>query len=358
MRQDVRGVRVKHVMRVQKRGQTYWYFRRKGYKTIRLPDPSDPAFPGAYAAADAASAPKSKARPGSVAGLIDAARKSDRFLSRSTAYRRTLARHFDAILDAGGSAPTRGLRDHHIRANVHSSENPTDRLKAWRFLCAFGADTGLLATDPSKAVPPVGKLKTTGHEPWTYAEKEAFRARWPIGTVARAAMELLNWTGLRIGDAVNVGPGHVDRMGVLVFSQSKVKEPAFIPWTCPVPRTAGHDAHERDMMHDALAALGRYQMTFLATERGAARSSKALGNLVASAARAAGINKSAHGLRKARGISLAEGGTSAHGIMSWLGHQTLKESEHYTKLASRRRAVIGTEQDQNLPNPSARRDKP
>jgi len=358
MRQDFRGVRVKHLMRVQKRGKVYWYFRRKGQKTIRLPDPDDPAFPEAYAAAVADSAPRPKARPGSVSRLIEAARRSDRYLSRSATYRQTLARHFDAIREAGGEAPARGLRDHHIRANVHACENPTDRLKAWRFLCAFGADTGLLPTDPSRSVPAVSKAKTTGHEPWTYAEKEAFRARWPVGTVARAAMELLNWTGLRIGDAVMIGPGHIDRMGVLIWTQSKVKEPAFIPWTCSVPAPAVHDAHERDMMHDALSALGRRQMTFLATERGAARSSKALGHLIASAARDAGVEKSAHGLRKTRGISLAEGGASAHAIMSWLGHQTLKEAEHYTKLASRRRAVFGTEQDQNAPNLSALRGKP
>lgn len=353
MRQSVRGVRVKHLMEIRKGGRSYWYFRRKGQKPVRLPDPSDPTFPAAYAAAHDAHAPKPQAALGSVAGLIEAAKRSDRYLSRSATYRKTLARHFDAIRAEGGDAPAKGLREKHIRANVHGCENPTDRLKAWRFICAFGLDKGLLEVDPSAPVPAVSRPKTTGHEPWTDDDKDRFRARWPIGTVPRAAMELLNWTGFRIGDAVMIGPGHVDRSGVLIYSQSKVKEPAFVPWTCPVPPAALHDAWERDMMHAALAALDRRQMTFLATAGGGARSEKALGNMIRAAARVAGVEKSAHGLRKTRGISLAEGGSGAHGIMSWLGHQTLKEAEHYTKLASRRRAVLGTEQKPNGANRAA-----
>jgi integrase/recombinase XerD len=350
MRQGFRGVPLKHLMHIEKAGKTYWYFRRKGHKPVRLPDPSDPGFAAAYAAALAPHAPPPKAAPGTVAALIEATRRSERFLSVSATYRKTLARHFDAIRAEGGDAPARGIREEHIRANVHGSRNPTDRLKAWRFLCAFGLDVGLLKADHSVAVPAVSRPKTVGLEPWTAAEKEAFRARWPIGTVPRAAMELLNWTGFRIGDAVMIGPGHIDRSGVLIFAQSKVKEPAFVPWTCPVPDSAADDAWERDLMHQALAALGRRQMTFLATAGGRTRSEKALGNMIRDAAREAGVEKSAHGLRKTRGISLAEGGSGAHGIMAWLGHQTLKEAEHYTKLASRRRAVLGHERNGNGAN--------
>jgi hypothetical protein len=52
MRQTIRGVRLKHLLRITKPdGRTYWYFRVKGQKTISLPDPSDLAFPSAYAAA-------------------------------------------------------------------------------------------------------------------------------------------------------------------------------------------------------------------------------------------------------------------------------------------------------------------
>jgi integrase/recombinase XerD len=197
------------------------------------------------------------------------------------------------------------------------------------------------------------KPRTTGHAPWSSAEIDAFRSRWPIGTSKRAAFELLHWTGFRIGDAVLIGPGHVDRLGVLVHSQSKVKEPAFVPWSGPLPPYAEGMETDRAMMLDAIGAASTGHMTFLATASGQTRSDKALGNMIREAARAAGVEKSAHGLRKSRGISLAEAGASAHQIMSWLGHQTLKESEHYTRLASRRRAVMGPEQDGNVATPAA-----
>lgn len=58
----------------------------------------------------------------------------------------------------------------------------------------------------------------------------------------------------------------------------------------------------------------------------------------------------AHGLRKRRGIELAEIEATTHQIMSWLGHITLDEAELYTKAANRRRVLAGTERNRNRGN--------
>lgn len=58
----------------------------------------------------------------------------------------------------------------------------------------------------------------------------------------------------------------------------------------------------------------------------------------------------AHGLRKNRGIALAEIGASTHWIMAWLGHLSIEEADLYTKRASRRRILEGTEQERNRGN--------
>jgi integrase len=92
-------------------------------------------------------------------------------------------------------------------------------------------------------------------------------------------------------------------------------------------------------------------MTFLATRQGASRSHKALGHLVAKAARAAGVEKSAHGLRKYRAAALAEAGATAHQIGAWTGHESLAEIQHYVRSADRRRAVLGTEVEPIPVNP-------
>lgn len=207
---------------------------------------------------------------------------------------------------------------------------------------------GLLDQNPAVGVSAPKSAPTEGFPPWSSREIDAFRSRWKIGTTKRAAFELLFWTGLRIGDAVKVGPGHIDKSGVLVHSQSKVRKPAYIPWTVALPICLTDCAPDREQMHRALGALTTRHMTFLATTNGAPRSEKGLGNMIREAAREAGVAKSAHGLRKSRGIALAEAGLSAHGIMSWLGHQTLKEAQHYTEEADRWRAVMGTKEERML----------
>jgi len=348
MRRSVRNgwVKMRGLMPIAGRtGETYWYLRRKGQPLVRMPDlPHDhPDFIAAYQAARSNDEPAALRLPlGSIAGLIEAAGRSDRFAARSAVYRATLRRHFDAIRSEVGNAPAKGLRDRHIKANLGKAKSPTDRLKAWRFLGAFGTDAGLLSADPSQGVAAPAKARSDGHPPWTLDEIDTYRARWKIGTSKRLAFELLLWGGMRIGDAVNIGPGMVDRSGVLVFRQSKTGDPAYVPWSCALPDYAAGMEADRDQLHAAIAAAPSRHMTFLATAGGAPRSSKALGTMIRTSARDAGIEKSAHGLRKSRAVLLADAGGTPHQIGAWTGHKSLKEIEHYTLGADRRRAVMGT----------------
>lgn len=352
------AVRLKGLMTIRKGGRVYRYLRRPGQPLLRLPDlPADhPDFLAAYAAAQAAPTPrKERHKPGSIGALLEAVIASERFLACRAGYRDLLRRHFDAIREGFGALPAAGLRDRHIKADVFRAKDPTARHKAWRFACAWAVDASLLPADPSHGLAAPERVATEGHPPWTAEEIGAYRARWPVGTVARAVMELLHWTGARISDAVLIGPQHVDRDGVLTFRQSKTGDPAHVPWTCPLPPYAHGMEPDRDMMHAALAPLAG-QMTFLATGRGRTRSAKALGVLVGKMAAEAGIEKSAHGLRKARAVALAEAGATTHQLAAWTGHRSLKEVEHYTLAASRRRAVMGefaNQPDQNC-KPSAK----
>ena len=356
MRSSVRPVVLKNLMAIKRsNGKVDWYYRKRGCSLVRMPDlpHHDPKFLKEYAAAAEASPKRRRAAVGSLARLIEEAVASDRFKARSDVYRSTLRRHFDEIREKAGTAPAKQLRDRHVRSDVERAANAVDRRKAWRFLCAFGVATGHLDLDPSLTVPMPYRRNTEGFPPWTDVEIEAFRSRWQIGTTKRAAFELLFWTGLRIGDAVKIGRGHVDKRGALVHTQSKVKKPAFVPWYAVLPERLAHLEDDRKTMHTALEATGTNHMTFLATAGGAPRSEKGLGNMIREAARSAGVERSAHGLRKSRGIALAEAGLSAHGIMSWLGHQTLKEAQHYTEEADRWRAVMGMDEEQKL-QPAAR----
>lgn len=340
MRSDIRGGRGKAgrtvtlpYLHVVNRGdRVHLAFRRGG---VRIPLPSlpltDPEFLAAYAAARGAYDKAHAAPDGGLGRLCVAAMASRRWKALRASYRAVLRPHIEAIRADYGKAKLAHMKPQHIRADLDSLSNPAPRFKAWRFICAD------LDDNPTTGLKRPSQPTTDGNIPWSASDIAAFRARWPIGTVARAAMELLFWTGARIGDAVRLGPGMVDPDGVLTYRQAKTGDKAHAPWSCAVPAFA--DLADRQMMHDALAPFAG-DMVFLPAH-GRARSVKGFGTFLAKAARTAGLDRSAHGLRKARAVALAEGGATTHQIAAWTGHHSLREVEHYTRESDRRRAVMG-----------------
>lgn len=348
MRRDLgeNRVRLRHVQTVRKGGRVYRYFRAPGRDRVKLPDlpPEHPEFLAAYLAA-ASAQPAPKRHPGTIAALAEAYLRSAAHADLSPDYRRLIRKEADAIAIAGGDARASDLRPRHIAADLAplAPFRARNRLAAWRYICGHAAQIGLLADNPAAEVKAKRLPKSDGFPPWTVEDVEKFRARWPIGSVQRLAFELLFWTGCRIGDAVKLGPQHVARDGVLEFAQSKTGNPACVPWTCALPAYAAAMGPDRDLMHAAIAAHPSGHLTWLATAWGRPRSVAGLGNLMTAAAQAAGLSKSAHGLRKARSVALAEAGATAHQISAWTGHETLREVARYTRAADRRRAVMGTD---------------
>ena len=273
MRPGIRGrtVTLQGLFQIRKKGgKIYTYLRRKGHPLVRLPDlpHNHPDFLAAYSAAMKGGPDTPKLPAGTIGGLCERAAMSARFKGLSEVYKTTLRRHFDEIRGKTGKVPARGLRELHIKIDVNSATSPTDRLKAWRFLAAIGGDLGLLEIDPTVNVKTPARPKTDGHRPWSLDDLDAFRARFPIGSTKRLAFELLLWTGARIGDAVKLGPGNVERIGILTFRQSKTGDDAYVPWTCELPTYAVDMVTDRNFLHEALDARSEKQMTFLATEQG------------------------------------------------------------------------------------------
>jgi site-specific recombinase XerD len=356
-------VTLQHVQTVRKGSAVYRYLRIPGQPRIRLPDlpPDHPDFLDAYVEATRAAPKKIRATTGSVRALVEAFLRSEVYLSYSAGYRAIIRRHADAIADQAEDARVAHLRSAHIQADLAPllPNVAAQRLKAWRAICAFGKEKTLLTIDPTKDVVKKKIPETDGHIAWTLAEVAKFREAYPIGTATRAIFEVLHWTGCRISDAVKIGPGMVGADGVLAYRQIKTGDMAYVPWNCPLKPFVAAGQGDRDMMHAAIEAVsaGRRQMTFLATAQGRTRSHKAAGHVISNAAARLDIDKSAHGLRKLRAATLAEGGASILEIGAWTGHQTLAEIAHYTESADRRRAVTGTEQDRNSvnsPDPSCK----
>lgn len=349
MRRSVRTVKLKGLWRHPKTGKPY-HRSQKGGKTklTPLPDlPVDhPDFVAAWAEAARHGSTAPKPKSGTLESTWAAVLASDIANAKSKGYQGILKREAARLCDKYGGIKVTAIEPRHIRKDVAEAKSGSNRLKAWRFWATYCLDRGWLYTDPTQGVkiPAKGDRRIAGHPCWSLTEIQAFRQAFPIGTTTRAIMELTYWTGARISDAVQIGPQHIDRSGVLVFTQQKTGDKTYVPWTCLLPGYAVGMEPDRDLCKQAVAHLSG-GLTFLAvhlknTTR--ARSAPGAGNDLSAACRAIGLQRSAHGLRKARAVALADAGATATQIAAWTGHRSLSEVAHYTREMDRKLAVMGT----------------
>jgi integrase/recombinase XerD len=347
----------------KKSGKTYWYYRTKSRPLVPMPDlPHDhPDFLHAYAEAREQAPLKTRARtraPGTVAAIADAVQRTKAWDALAPGYRRLMILHLTAIAAHGEAALIGDLRRRHVEADLAALTPAVsrNRLKAWRLILRHAAAAELIDDDPTAQIRLARMPAGSGIDGWTDAEIAAFRTRWPLGTVARARMELLLWTGAAVSDAVRLGRGMVDRDGMLTYRRQKTAVAAHVPWTAALPDFAAGWEAQRATLHEALAPFAGH-LVFLPA-RGKTRSAAAMVNDVRADARAAGVEKSAHGLRVARSRLLHEAGATQTQAKAWLAHLTDAEASHYSREADRRRAVMGTPPERSSEKHVAQGEKP
>lgn len=210
-------------IRRQKRGdKIVRYHRAIG---IRLPDlpETHPHFIDAWARAEAMTMTpmehaqrKVPVKPGQIAADVRDMLNSAWFRGKSPTYKGTVRRHAEDISSKYGPAKTKAVTAQNIEADLGKLDpNPAnDRLKVWRALMARAK----VAPNPALEVKR-REVKVIGFAAWDSDEIAMFRARWPIGTAARGAFEMLYWSATRTNDAVTLGPGNVGPDGILTFVQ-------------------------------------------------------------------------------------------------------------------------------------------
>ena len=336
-----KGVRLKGIKRVVDRqtGRVYLYRRVRG-KHIPLPDlpENHPEFLAAYLAAEDV-----VARDGSLASLIEVFIASRDFKSRKSTTQRVWRRRLDALREAYGKAPAAKVTEDHINKALRKLTPGAARSERtiWRALFAYAAQEGWRTDNPARNAV-IAKMKTTPHPTWNKEEIAQFRAFWPIGSGARQAFEVIYWTGTRCVDAAKIGWDSVNN-GILEFTQEKTGGVAVVPVTAPVPQYL--EADQRLFLQAANA-----QTLFIMSKHGKGRTVKALSQLVANAAREAGIQgRTAHGLRKARAVFLAEHSWTPNEIGAWTGHESLTEIAHYTRDANKKAMIMGKQVGKSEP---------
>lgn len=199
--------------------------------------------------------------------------------------------------------------------------------KELRRFFAFAVKLGWLSKNPvddSQSIKVAPGERSTGYYTWSEGDIAQYRARWPLGTKQRLAMELILWTDQRKVDAIHLGRQHV-REGKFDIRQSKTGKRLILPIAPPLNAAIG-------------AMPASDAMCFIVTVWGRPFSVKGFGGWFRRQCDAAGLpNCTAHGLRKATMRRMAELEMPNKSMKSVSGHSKDDEVARYTEAADQER---------------------
>jgi integrase len=311
---------------VSRHGKPIWYMRRDG-KRIRIrAEFGTPSFDVEYQAA-LAGLPLPKTGPASctLAWLIDRYRETAAWRQLALATRKQRESIFAQIIKSAGDRRVATITASVIKAGKDRRTKPAQArhfLETLRGLFRWAHEAEMVQVEPTADIrnPPRGRKE--GYRPWTEDDVAAYEARWPVGTRERVWLDVLLYTGLRRGDAVQLGRQHV-RDGVAALKTEKTETLVVLPI---LPALA-----------ETLAAGPCGDLAFIAGARGQPMAKKTFSNEFKKACRAAGVTGSAHGVRKIAATRAANAGATVAQLEAIFGWSGGKMASLYTQAADQRR---------------------
>ncbi|WLC19328.1 tyrosine-type recombinase/integrase [Bradyrhizobium diazoefficiens] len=304
---------------------TVWYVRLGKGRRIRIKAAyGTPEFEAAYQAAlrGELPLPAAKAPKGSLEWLWILYRQTSAWSDLSLATRKQRERIMRQVLATGGAQPLSNITPRAIQLGIERRKSFAARhfVDTLRGMFKWAVAAEHVRSDPTagKAVP---KAKSKGFPVWTEGDLEQFERRWPIGTRERVMFDVYLYTGLRRGDAARLGKQHI-RDGVITIDTEKTGTRVTIP---VLPELA-----------ETIAAGPTGELSIIASKKGQPIKKEVLGGLFKNACRAAGINKSAHGIRKAAATRAANNGATVATLEAIFGWEGGKMASLYTRAADRR----------------------
>jgi integrase len=342
--------KVKYVQRVRKGERVHLYFRKDGFRQALEAHDGDTAAIRAevdailQAIEEVAQAQRPK--PGTVAGMLDAYRRSAEFAGLAGSTQAEYGRLIDELkadcgadlLESVTAAWLNDLRDAWASRGYKAAN---DRRQVLKNALAPALADERIATDPFAKV---GKLKRPhdmgeSHPYWEDAEVDAFLAlalARKMPGLARA-VGLGRWGGFRRGTIcaipLNARLEATDDDGAPVRRLFWMTE----------KRRVLCDKREDPRLTALLADTPNKALTVAYNDRGLPWKERALNQaierlvavLAAEGKARAGLTP--HGLRHARGVELALAGASDAEIMAQLEHTTPHQAQVYRRQAERRR---------------------
>lgn len=312
-------------------GKPVWYFRRGKGKRIRLPAHGSLRFQDAYHGALAglvADQPKKEASgpAGTFSWLLARYRESGTYRDLSPATRRQRDNILKGVKVHTGDRPIAAMTRARIIAGLEARKDTPAQarnfLQAMRGLFQWAINADKAKEDPTAGIKAPKRPKTEGHLPWTEADVLAYERRWERGTKQRVWLRVLLYTGLRRGDAVVFGRQHV-KDGWATIKTEKTWTEVYFPIF--------------DELAEAIADGPTADLAFICGEMERPLTKETFGNQFRTACNAAGIRKSAHGVRKLAATRAAEKGLTVSELEAMFGWEGGAMASRYTKAADRKR---------------------
>jgi integrase len=318
--------------RTRHRKWVFYYRVGKGER-VRLPAYGTPEFDPAYKAAQAGTpipSRKSQADAKSLRWLVDRYMESAKWAGLSVATRKQQGLFFEDAITKAGNPDYRAITRKHM-ANAIDDRKATpflanNFLKAMRGLFGWAVKNDNIPIDPTVGVEGV-RAKSDGFPAWTVEDVTKFCSAYEIGTRPRLAFELILQTGLRRSDICVAGRQHLSG-NVLTIRTAKTSTVV----TAELP----------DELLRIIAKTSTGDLAFIVGEHGGPFTKESFGNWFGDCCRKAGVNKSAHGIRKLSATLAANGGSTTHELMAQFGWATTSQAEVYTKGADRVRLGVRT----------------
>ena len=127
------------------------------------------------------------------------------------------------VLETSGDKPYKAVtRAHIIAGREKRAKTPAQAnnfLAVMRALFKWAIKNDFVDSDPTAGVEDLRRPNAARGIPvWTDSDMARFRERWPLGTRERLAFEIMATTGLRRGDAAQLGRQHIGEVdGVAVL---------------------------------------------------------------------------------------------------------------------------------------------
>lgn len=201
-------------------------------------------------------------------------------------------------------------------------------IKSVRALYRFAIERGELEQNPAAGIAKINRSPKGGAKAWTAEDLKAFKKTHPKGTTAHLWLTLQAFTACRIGDAIWIGREQEKTYNGHIWLEYQPRKKGSAPVSIPMLPPLYEATRQSNVIGPSyiLNPKGQRYKTMEPLRRQVQRWCKE-----------AGISgKSSHGIRKAVGELMAEGGATQHQIMAVMAHTQAKTSEVYTKGAERR----------------------